>query len=597
MRFTRLLLSIALVAPALAMGVWPVSAAELPGVKIASEKEAGEITHPGKTEGAVASQAVSGDSATLGLSQAATTPVADDLLPPDKPIEDVIDHCIDASLAAAGVTAAPATDDANFIRRLTLDMAGRIPTSSEVISYVQASESDKKARLIDRLLASPDFVYHQRNEFDVLLMAGKGNNEWRTWLLKRLEEDRPWPQLFREIMLPREDDPVGKAAAQFLKSRAANFDDMTNDTSRLFFGVSINCAKCHDHPLVPDWTQDHYFGMASFFNRTYLTKKQFLAEREEGNLKFRTTEGEEKQAKLVFLSTGEIPEPSLADRTDAERQAADEKQKADNDRETPPEPAKYSRRALLVDVALRPEPNGFFPRAFVNRTWARLMGQGLVTPLDQMHSENKPSHPALLSWLSRDVAAHNYDLRRLIRGLVLSRAYGRSSRWEQSADRPSERMFAVAAVRALTPMQLSLSLSTATANPVEMSQRLDNPADWVNRRRDLESQAHGFAQQVEIPGDHFQIGVAEALLFSNGEHVQNEYLRDSADRLVGVLKGSSDRIHIIQQAFRAVLSREAQPEELEDCGLFLATRQDRPVAGIQQFLWALITNSEFRFNY
>src|SRR5262245_48108995 len=193
--------------------------------------------------------------ATVAL--AALPLVADDLAPPDRPVEDVVDQYIDAGLATAGISAAPAADDANFIRRVTLDLAGRIPATSEVQSYVQSTEPDKKAKLVDRLLASPDFAFHQRNEFDVMLMAAKGNAEWRDWLLKGFDENHPWPQTFREIMLPREDNPALKAAAEFLKSRVANVDDMTNDTSRLFFGVSINCAKCHDHPLVPDWTQDH----------------------------------------------------------------------------------------------------------------------------------------------------------------------------------------------------------------------------------------------------------------------------------------------------------------------------------------------------
>jgi hypothetical protein len=222
---------------------------------------------------------------------------------------------------------------------------------------------------------------------------------------------------------------------------------------------------------------------------------------------------------------------------------------------------------------------------------------GLVTPLDQMHSENRPSHPELLAWLARDTEAHGYDLKRLVRGLVASRAYARTSRWEQSADRPSERLFAVAAVRVLTPMQFSLSLATATANPAELSQRLENPAEWAARRRELEVQAHGFAPQIEIPGENFQIGVGEALLFSNGAQIESEYLRDSQDRLVGVLKAITDRNQLIQTAFRAALSREAQPEEVEAIVQFLAAREDRPAAAIQQFVWALITDSEFRFNY
>jgi len=529
-----------------------------------------------------------------GLSSEVT---AAELLAPDRPLEEVVDHYIDAGLAAAGVTPAPAADDANFIRRVTLDLAGRIPLASEVQAYLQSTEPDKKARLVDRLLASPDFNYQRRNELDVLLMAGKGNGEWRDWLLKAVAENRSWPDVFRQVMLPNQADAVEKASVTFLKTRAANVDDMTNDTSRLFFGVSINCAKCHDHPLVADWTQDHYFGMASFFNRTYLTKKQFLAEREEGKLKFRTTAGEEKEAKLLFLTSAEVNEPSLADKSDAERQAGEEKQKADNERETPPEPALYSRRAQLVEIGLRPDPAGFFPRAFANRAWASVFGRGLVMPLDQMHSENNPSHPELLAWLARDMDSHGYDVKRLIRGLVLSRAYGRSSRWEQAGERPAEKLFAVSSARPLTPMQYAAALAVATAAPAELAQKIDNAEQWTGRRRDLENQAYGFAQQLEIPGESFQIGVSEALLFSNGGQIAGEYLRDSGDRLVGVLKGISDRNQMIQTAYLAVLSREAQPEEIEAVSKYLAAREDRQAAAIAQVVWALVSGSEFRFNY
>ncbi len=533
--------------------------------------------------------------AALGLGDLSAR--ADDLLPPDRPVEEAIDAYIDAKLAQENVSAAPQADDANFIRRVTLDLAGRVPASSEVQTYLQSTDTDKKAPLVDRLLSSPDFAFHNRNEIDLVLMAGKGSAEWRDWLLKALIENRPWPQMFRELMLAREDDPNQKHALAFLKSRAANIDDLTNDTSKIFFGVSINCAKCHDHPLVLDWTQDHYFGMASFFNRTYLTKKNFLAERDDGVLKFRTTAGEEKQASLMFLTGAAITEPQLAELSDEQKKAAEEKQKADQDRETPPEPPTFSRRAQIVDAALQSNAGAFFPRAFVNRTWARLLGTGLVTPLDQMHSENKPSHPDLLAWLARDVEAHNYDLKRLIRGLVLSRAYGRSSRWEQSGERPSDRLFAVAIARPLTPMQFSLSLSIATSNPQELAAAIAKPDEWSARRRELESHAEKFAAQMEIPGENFQVGVGEAMLFSNNAQIEQEYLRDSTDRLLGALKGISDRPPLIQTAFVALLSRPAQTEEIDAISAYLGTREDRPVAALQQLLWSLVTSGEFRFNY
>lgn len=522
--------------------------------------------------------------------------LADELLPPDKSIAEVVDAYVDAAFQREAVVPAPPADDSTFIRRVTLDLAGRIPTAAEAQAYVQSSEPEKRARLIDRLIASPDFNYHERNEFDSLLLPMRNDGEWRAWLLKAIEENRPWTQLFREMMVGRDDNPAEKPALLFLKSRAQNIDDLTNDTSKLFFGVSINCAKCHDHPLVIDWTQDHYFGMTSFFNRTYVTKKNFLAERDEGIVKFRTTEGVEKQGQLMFLTGATVAEPAPVERTEEQKKADEARRKEDDTRETPPAPPTFSRRAQIVDLALAPDPNGFFPRSFVNRVWQRVFGLGLVMPVDQMHSENKPSHPELLSWLARDTQQHNYDLRRLLRGLMLSRAYGRSSRWE-SGDRPPAKLLAVATVRPLTPMQYSLSLLVATMQAESLNAALAKPEDWVNRRRDLENHAHGFAQQIETPGENFQVSVSEALLFSNGAHVQNEYLRDGGDRIVGLLKGMTDRTQLVHAAYWAILSRPAQPEEVELLTKYLAEREDRFVPACQQLVWMLITNGEFRFNF
>lgn len=138
---------------------------------------------------------------------------ADELPAADRPIEEVVDALIDARLAAAGVAAAPGVDDAAFLRRATLDLAGRIPSAHEVEIFLASADAGKRAIVVDRLLASPDFAYHLRNEYDVLLMAGKGNGEWREWLLRTVQEDRRWPQIFREVMLPHEDQTDLKAAA------------------------------------------------------------------------------------------------------------------------------------------------------------------------------------------------------------------------------------------------------------------------------------------------------------------------------------------------------------------------------------------------
>lgn len=522
---------------------------------------------------------------------------AADLLPPDAAIEDVVDHYIDVGLQANGVSPAPAAEDANFIRRVTLDLAGRIPTAAEVQAYLESTDPNKRRQLIDRLVTSPDFAYHLRNEIDTMLLPGRNDGAWRDYLLKAVQEQRPWSQLFSEMMLGRDYVPEEKPALAFLKARAANVDDLTNDTSKLFFGVSINCAKCHDHPLVADWKQDHYFGMASFFNRTYLTKKNFLAERDDGGLKFRTKAGEEKEGRLMFLTAAAVEEPAFAALSPEEAKAAEARRKEDDQRETPPDPPRFSRRAQLVDLALKSDPDGFFVRSFVNRTWNRLIGYGLVMPLDQMHSANDPSHPELLKWLAHDTLAHQFDVVRLARGIVLSKAYGRSSRWDSASERPDPKHFAVANVRPLSPMQCSVSLCLATRPSAALAQQMARPEEWVVHRRNLENQAHGFSQQLETPGENFQVSVSEALQFSNSAYIQNEFLRDAGDRIVGELKGITDRPQMVRHAYLNVLSRLPDADDIQVMESYLSARADRPVEACQQMLWSLITSGEFRFNY
>ena len=196
-------------------------------------------------------------------------------------------------------------------------------------------------------------------------------------------------------------------------------------------------------------------------------------------------------------------------------------------------------------------------------------------PLDQMHSENPPSHPELLAWLARDMAEHGYDLRRLIRGLVLSEAYARSSRWE-GAEQPRPSLFAVALVRPLTPMQLATSLWLATADPASL------PADFESepfekRIEALEESGRPLASSFATSGGDSQIGVAEALLFSNGKRIAGDLLADGADRLVGRLETDRrDRPTLIDLAVRNVLSRPPDDEEVRTLGAYLEQRTDRP---------------------
>jgi hypothetical protein len=519
---------------------------------------------------------------------------ADDLLPAGRPIEQVIDHYINLNLKEENVKAVGQADDATLIRRLTLDLIGRIPTVGETRSYVESTDGDKRAKLVDRLMASPAFIRHQATELDTVLMAGT-RASMRDYLVKALTANRSWDQVFRELMLPDETKPDLKGSGEFLRQRVTDLDKVTADVSSLFFGVNVSCARCHDHPLVMDWKQDHFFGMKSFFNRTF-DNGGFLGEREYGVVKFKTVKGQDRQANFMFLTGKTIEVPGGKDPSNEEQKKEKERLDAAKRNKTPPPAPKVSARAQLVDLALQPEQRGYFARAFVNRTWYRLFGFGLVMPLDQMHSANAPSHPELLDWLARDTAENRYDLRRLMRGLVLSKAYSRSSRWESNENFPLAKLFAVGRVRALTPMQLATSLRLATTDTSRLAPPM-KPDEVERQLEGIESSARGYAGMFEQPGEDFQISVTEALLFSNGDRIQKEMLNDGGDRLIGRLKLIKDRKEAIDLAVRTVLCRPPQEDESKMMEQYLKNREDRPVEAYRQLVWALITSAEFRFNH
>lgn len=524
---------------------------------------------------------------------------AADLLPPERPIAEAVDHYIDALLSREGVRPAPLADDDALIRRITLDLAGRIPTAAESRAFMESKDPEKTTRLVDRLMASPGFVRHQVAELDTMLMAGD-RGSLRDYLTRAVGENRPWDRIFRELMLPDQADKTGKIAAEYLKRRIKEPERLVAEVSSTFFGVNISCAQCHDHPLVQDWKQDHFYGMKAFFDRTFVNgndnaKTAFLGEHGFGAARFKTTEGVEKPARMMFLTGRKVAEPEAGRDATKDEQKAEKAalQKAQKDKTPPPAP-RFSARAKLVEMALSPEDRDFFARAIVNRTWHRLFGRGLVMPLDQMHSANPPSHPELLAWLARDTIAHGYDLRRLVRGLVLSRAYARDSRWE-NGEPPRPSLFAVAVVRPLSPAQLACSLRLATADPQSLP---SSPGSELDRKVEaLAESGRSLAGLLGSSGGDGQIGVSEALLFSNGKRLDGELLADKDGRLVARLMKCSDPALQVDLAVRNVLSRPPDDEEKRLLAGYLANRTDRPEDACQQLVWALLTSPEFRFNH
>jgi hypothetical protein len=519
------------------------------------------------------------------------------LLPAELPIEQAIDHYLDAALQEAKIPPAAQADDWTLIRRLTLDLNGRIPTVAEAANYVAAQDADKKTQLADRLIASPAFVRQQAQEFFAFLnatddarKAGKKNG-LHEYLVNAFKENRGWDSMFRDMMLADESNAAARGAGEFLKSRVKDQNKMTIDTSIVFFGVNVSCAQCHNHPHVPAWTQDHFYGMKNFFART-VEAGTFLAEKDFGLVKYVPNKGKEKVAPVMFLTGKTMEVPGLKEPTKEEKKQEqariDEAKKA----KKAPVPPQFSMRAKLVETVLEPGQNDFFARAIVNRLWQRFYGRGLVMPLDQMHIENPASHPELLQWLARDLVASKYDLRRLTRGLVLSKAYARVSRWDGDK-MPPEDLFALAQVRPLGPMQMATSLKLAALDPAIFPSEKE---ELEKRLAPVEKSAENLAAFFPQPSDNFQVGAGEALLFTNNQTLEKELLEGKAS-LAARLKNEPDFAARADLAVHTVLGRPARPDEVQTLTDYMKRRADRDLAGCQQIVWALMTSAEFRFNH
>ena len=514
---------------------------------------------------------------------------AQDLLPPETTIQEAVDHYIKGEQATGKIVPAVQVDDYLLLRRTMLDLVGRIPTVAEVDAFVADEDPQKRVNLVDRLMQQPEFVAHLAYDLNNIL-APAGKTDLELYLVDALEGNKGWDEIFTDMIYGNYQEEMPKQAMQFVNLRINDLDNLTNATSALFFGVNISCAKCHDHPLVSEWTQAHFYGMKSFFNRSF-SNGDYVAERAYGEIKYATTSGEQLDAKLMFLTGSVIEEPEqvvLDDEAKKKEKAEFEQLKKDKKPAPAPE---FSRRAQLIEIALRDNDRDYFAKNLVNRMWNRIYGHGLVMPLDQMHPENPPSHPNLLDWLARDTYTHGYDIRRLVRGLVLSETYSQSSTYD-GEKRPAKFWFASANVKPLSPRQYAAALALASRNPAHF----DDPNEGVGRIQNEVKAHRGWENKFVVPGEEFQVSVDEALLFSNANDFKDK-TKVANDRLGGELASIKTNEELVQRAIKAVYSRPATKEEVEAISAYIDARSDRREEAISQIVWALLTSSELRFNH
>ena len=553
----------------------------------------------------------------------AQTPSVDAAVAETPPaLHDEIDRLIAAKTPGYEALATPLASDAEFLRRVSLDLNGVLPTVAEARAFLADADAAKREKLIDRLLANPAWARHMQRTVDVMLMRRLPQKhvpvpEWEAFLRSSFAENKPYDRIVREVLAADGVDPKQRGPARFFLDREGDSHEITRDVARVFLGANLECAQCHDHPAIGDYRQSHYYGIQAYVVRSFLftdeKKVASMAEKGEGEVTFESvfeirdkkSPGPKSLPPQVFEKVS-FNEPKF-EKGQEYVVAPDPKKK-----EVRPIP-KFSRRSHLPDAIASPD-NRRFARTAVNRFWAATFGRGLVNPVDLDHAGNPPSHPELLDVLTDAFIRQRYDVKAFVRELVLSKTYQRASQRPVSADAkpedtkaalPPEAAFAQAILKPLSPSQFAWSLCEATGeaeiqraslgaklSEETLYQRLDGyEKQFVNH----------FGGQPGKPVEGLEATIDQALWLSNNAFVLNLINPRGGSLSDRLLKLPADNpAAIAEELYLSILIRPPTTDETADVTAYLkdpagaALTADPRANAVKDLIWALLMSSEFR---
>jgi hypothetical protein len=514
---------------------------------------------------------------------------------PDSSLARRIDAAIEAQADFAKHDAGPA-DDAEFCRRVYLDLTGRLPTPAQTRAFLANKAASKRNDLIDALLASPEHARHLMLHFDVALMERLADThvpkaEWQAFLFEAFRANRPWDAIAQEILRGDEGDPKARHRVKFFLERTAEPNLVTRDISRLFLGTNLQCAQCHDHPLVEDYKQADYFGLFAFVNRTTLLvdkvkKRATLSEKADGEATFQSVFDPKKMTR------------STAPRVPGGKPLDDPKADPKNLYITAPTAGiaavpRYSRRAQLATQVARADYEPF-RRNLANRLWALLFGQGLVEPLDMDHSGNPASLPEVHAAILDELGRNKMDIRATLRQIARTRAYQRSSIPKHASEVGKAPFFAVAPLKPLSPEQMAWSLAEASGLIEVQRQALKDKATEAEVFNRIAPQLVGVIRVYASPAGAaaaFEARADQALFLANGPTVRT-WLTPRTGNLVdrlAKLKGDA----LADELYLATLARLPDADERRELAETLRRRPD----ALAEIAWGLLASTEFRFNH
>lgn len=523
-----------------------------------------------------------------------TSPYGDPLPQGRSEPRGFVDELIDAKLRQLGLPPSPRCSDATFIRRAFIDTIGVLPTIEETRAFLADTSPEKRDQLIERLLARDEFVdYWTYRWSDVLLINGTklrpvGVETFYKWIRGHVESNTPWDQFVREVITAQGRTDVNGATNFYALHQDP--ESMTENVSQAFLGLSIGCAKCHNHPLEK-WTNDQYYGMANMFAR--VRGKGWGGDSRNGD-----------GLRTVYVETkGDLIQP-LRGKPQPPRPL---------DGEPLPFDDPSDRRVALAEWLTAPD-NPYFARSITNRVWANFFGVGLVESVDDMRASNPASNEELLSAAAQHLVKHDFDLKALMRVILQSNAYQRSSEVLEG-NRADQRFYSRYYPRRLMAEVLLDAISQVTEAPSVFNEISFPGAD--KRKTDFYPEGTRAVQLYDSAVSSYflktfgrntreitcecersdEASMVQVLHLSNGDTL-NKKLAAKDGRIQQLYDSKAPGEALVEEAFMAALSRrptDAEKQQLRE--IIDNAAEDKRRIVIEDLFWSVMTSREFLFNH
>lgn len=508
---------------------------------------------------------------------------------PAVPRSNFIDDYVFAKLRKFQIVPSALSSDSEFLRRVCLDLAGALPPPERARQFLASRDPNKREKVVDALIASPEFTDYWTFRFADIFrvsifsngLSSKFSEAYWEWIRNNIEINRPYDEVARERISAQGYSPASRHFLPY--NQIGPPGEVMAEEVRVFFGRRLDCAQCHNHPYE-NWSQDQFWGMAAFFSRLFKMGPVVFDHPTNMDLSSKDVDG---KIELLHPRTKAVVKPALLDHSPFELA-----------------PDGNPRKALAAWMTAQP----YFAEAAVNRIWGLFFARGIVEPVDDFRSTNPPTHPELLAALAKDFRGHHYDLRHLMKTIVMSRTYQLSYvpngsnredvvNYSRSLPRALDAEVLLDAVADVTgvpetfPTAVTEGSSVGQAPVGTRAIQLRDPDTFFSRFLEI----YGRSNRGAVPERGGKPNLSQALHMLAGDTYAGR-LEAKSGRLARMLAAGASDTEIIDEFYLAALSRLPAPGERDEILNILSRRGGREAA-LREFVWALLSSREFAENH